>query len=755
MGETGGRDALGEKAREEFFSEAQELVDGLSRDLLALDEIVKKGGDSDPDIINDVFRAVHTLKGLSGLFGAAIMSGLSHELENLLDDLRLGRTELTPPVLDLLFQAVELYGRILASVKGDEPEPQDEVKALLVAIGQTTQSRQGGGVSLVAQYELDPGLLGVLTEYEEHRLRTNIQSGLSLYRIRVQFSLATIDSALDDLKAKARPHGEIITYLPTGGGGDIDSIELEILIASRADLGTLQGAINGPNVRIEEVSKRDPSTPRTSLPAPANYGDQEPLRIKDAPPVARVLPGAVAFTVGDDDEVEAVRTPPPPGGPPSAPPAASGGGNGGGGGRELSLRSVSQTVRVDIRKLDSLMTIVGELAILRSAILRVGERVRGRPDLRELGIELHRLHRTFDRHLTQMQNGILEVRMVPLGQIFDKLSRVVRQISREHDKQVNLVITGAETEIDKLIVEELSDPLMHMIRNAIDHAIEMREERLAVGKPAVGTIALNAFQKGNHVVLEVEDDGRGMDPEVLVRSAVRIGLVSPDEAKDLSPREILALVFMPGFTTKEEATQLSGRGVGMDIVKTNIGKLGGIVDISSEVGIGTKMTITLPITLAIISVLVVEISGRSFCLPLASVEEAIVLDEGLVRTFEGREVMTQRGATLPICRLAKFFGMDPVEHVHIDHTNPSRARSFVVISSVGNRRLGFVVDKLVGQQDIVIKALGKSLKMVRGFAGATELGDQRVGLVLDIAALIEEVLAGSEARFLMTAEGRN
>src|SRR5580693_1785155 len=252
----GGRgDASIEKAREDFLSEAQELVDGLSRDLLLLDQQAKRG-DSDPDLINDVFRAVHTLKGLSGLFGAAIMSGLSHELENLLDDLRLGRIEITPPVLDLLFQSVELYGRILASVKGDEPEPQEEVKALLVAIGQATQSRAGGGMSLVAQYELDPGLLGVLTEYEEHRLRTNIQAGLALYRIRVQFSLATIDSALDELKTKARPHGEIITYLPTGGGGDIDSIELEILIASRADLATLRLAISGPNIVLEEVKKR-------------------------------------------------------------------------------------------------------------------------------------------------------------------------------------------------------------------------------------------------------------------------------------------------------------------------------------------------------------------------------------------------------------------------------------------------------------------------------------------------------------------
>ena len=334
--------------------------------------------------------------------------------------------------------------------------------------------------------------------------------------------------------------------------------------------------------------------------------------------------------------------------------------------------------------------------------------------------------------------------MVPLGQAFDKLARVVRQISREHGREVNLVVTGAETEIDKLIVEELSDPLMHMIRNAIDHGIESREERLRVGKPALGTIALNAFQKGNHVVIEVEDDGKGMDPRALVAAAVRRGMVTHDEAKELTPREIFALAFMPGFTTKEVATDLSGRGVGLDVVKTNIAKLGGVVDITSDVGIGTKMTITLPITLAIINVLLVEIGKGLFAVPLAAVEEAIALDESQVRTIESCEVLTVRGASLPICRLARLFGLT---------IRPNdRIRSFVVIAQVGNHRLGFVVDELIGQQDIVIKPLGKSLKAVRGFAGATELGDQRVALVVDVAALMEEVLMPGETRFLAAAD---
>lgn len=737
MVESGGRDG-GDKARDEFLSEAQELVDGLGRDLLQLDEGLKRGK-VDAELINDVFRAVHTLKGLSGLFGATRMAGLSHELEDVLDDLRLGRVELSQSVLDMLFQAVALYGRILSAESGEAEDPASEIEQLLIALGQLSQRRGGGGgAGVVAQYDLDPGLLGVLTEYEEHRLRTNIQQGQSLYRIRVRFSLATIDSALDELKAKARPHGEIITYLPTGSGADIETVELEILLASRASVELLRSSITGPNVGIEEVRKRSGSLtpalpPGMTTPPPALRDSLPPVTTAfDAQPRRETA----SFPAADQAQPTRAVASMVPAAAPRAGRAQAG---------DISLRSVSQTVRVDIRKLDRLMTVVGELAIVKTAITNLTERVRGRvADARELAVELARLNRTFERHLAQMQSGILEVRMVPLGQAFDKLARVVRQISREHSKDVNLVITGAETEIDKLIVEELSDPLMHMIRNAIDHGIETRDERLRVGKPPIGTIALNAFQKGNHVVIEVEDDGRGMDPDSLLTAAVRRGILTPEEARELSPRELLALVFMPGFTTKEIATDLSGRGVGLDVAKTNIAKLGGVVDITSDVGIGTKMTITLPITLAIINVLLVEIGARLFAVPLASVEEAIALDRNQVRTIEGREVLTVRGASLPICRLARLFGVPPRER--------SRQRAFVVIAQVGNRRLGFVVDELVGQQDIVIKALGKSLASVRGFAGATELGDQRVALVLDVAALIEEVLSPGETRFLSSAE---
>ena len=703
---------LGDKAREDFFSEAQEIIDALSGDLLRLEDLVRRG-ETDAELVNDLFRAVHTMKGLSGLFGVAIMSGLSHELEELLDDLRLGRAELTPSVMDVLFRAVELYGRILLAARGEGPEPDDEVRDLLSALAQVGDPGPSPSPAAGSQYEIDPGVLGVLTEYEEHRLRVSLQSGTRLCRIQVSFPLATIDTALEELKDRARPHGEIITYLPTGDGGDPDAVELEILIASKSEPEALARAFTASNVVVEELKKRAPPPERAAA--------------------GRALPEAPArdpeVASPEHDELSAA----------DAPLA----------GRDVALRSVSQTVRVDIRRLDHLMNIVGELAIVRGQVARLAERTRSTPGLREINAEVQRLHRAFDRHLTQMQDGILEVRMVPLGQVFEKLARAVRQISREVDKPTNLVVTGAETEIDKLIVEELSDPLMHMIRNAIDHGIESRNGRMAVGKPAVGTIALNAFQKGNQVVIEVEDDGRGIDPAAVLAAALRLGFTTPDDAVQLGEKEVLSFVFAAGFTTRAEATLLSGRGVGMDVVKTNISRLGGVVDVASDLGIGTKMTITLPITLAIISVLVLEAGGRTFCMPLANMEEAIFLEPREVRFVEGREVMSQRGATLPLVRLARLFGIDEPEAGELGRS--ASERRYVVIVSVGSKRVGFVVDKLLGQQDIVIKALGRSLRGVRGFAGATELGDQRVGLVIDVGALLDEVVSTGEARLLPEA----
>jgi len=694
---------LSDKAREEFLSEAQEIIETFSRNLLSLDASLK-AGISDPSLINEAFRAVHTLKGLAGLFGAVRLGALSHRLEDVLDDLRLGRVDLGQNVLDVLFGAIDAYTRILKAEKSesDEELDLDVLFAELERIGAGATVKE----SPVADYELEPGLLAVLTEYEEHRLRANIDLQMRLYRLRVQFDLNTIDKVLEEMKERAKRHGEIITYLPTGEATSADMIELDLLMASRDDLATLIGSLGSDNVVIEEIPRR----PRRS----ADPGTLPPRR-----------PTAMGRQESEGLPRDLERA----GFEPTA-----------------SLRSLTQTVRVDIRKLDHLMNIVGELAIVRSAFGRVAEKLRGEGH-RKLAAELQRLHRNFDRRLGEMQDGILEVRMVPLGQVFDRLARVVRQISREVGKEIRLVITGAETEIDKLIVEELSDPLMHMIRNAIDHGIEAGQRRVEVGKPLAGTIALNAFQKGNHVMIEIEDDGRGIDLTGLTEKAITLGTLTRSEAEEMSRDEMLALIFLPGLSTRESADDVSGRGVGMDIVKTNISKLGGVIDVHSESGIGTKMTITLPITLAIVSALLIQAGKHTLAIPLSSVSEAIAFDEAAVRQVDGREVITLRGQTLPLCRLDRLMGLEVAPDVLV-------RRRFVVVAALGQRRLGLVVDFLYGQEDIVIKPLGKSLSGVRGFAGATELGDQRVGLVLDAAGLIEEVLAGADApRSLERANG--
>ncbi len=688
-----------ESVNEDFLSEAQEIVETLSRNLLLLEQSQKEGR-NDPDLLNDIFRAVHTLKGLAGMFGMVSLSNLAHALENLLDDLRLGRVDLTQETLDVLFDGTERVQRILAASRDDGAEKVD-ISDFAESVNRVADAPQM--VDAIHEYELSDNVLSVLTEYEEHRLRTNIAQGVSLYRLSVCFALASIDTALEDLKARARSLAELITYLPSMGGGSDDLIELEVLLASRADISHLREVLCNDDAKLEAVPKRATQRMPTVIPA----AEEEP-RPKDAVAEAVV--------------------------PPSVPPQALERV----GADALSLRSVANTVRVNIQKLDHLMNVVGELAIVRGAVSQITERLRERPELRSLSAELHRIARGFERNLAELQDGILDVRMVPLGQVFDKLARVVRQAGREARKEIRLEVKGSDTEVDKLIVEELSDPLMHLIRNAIDHGIEAPARRVEMGKDPQGLLQLIAYQKGNHVVIEVRDDGSGMDPERLIAKAISKGLVGPDARSELSRDDVFNLIFQPGFSTTEVVTDLSGRGVGMDVVKTNISKLGGVIDLKSEIGKGTTFTITLPITLAIISALIVRVTGNTYAIPLANVQEALMLEPKAIRTVEGREVMTLRGGTLPLCRLQHMFRL-------ADGPSGGRtSRQFVVVSQLGARRIGLVVDLLLGQQDIVIKALGRSLRGVRGFSGATDLGDQSVTLVLDTPQILEEVLTSSE-----------
>ncbi|MGB8930354.1 MAG: chemotaxis protein CheA, partial [Anaeromyxobacteraceae bacterium] len=402
-----------------------------------------------------------------------------------------------------------------------------------------------------------------------------------------------------------------------------------------------------------------------------------------------------------------------------------------------SLRSASQAVRVDIRKLDRLMNVVGELVLVKTSLAAVAERLKIEGGDPVLTAELHRANRSLERKLAELQAGILEVRMVPLEQVFDKLARMVRKIAREVGKEIELSVSGGGVEIDKLIVEELSDPLMHLIRNAIDHAVEPVDVRERLGKPRAGRITLAAAQRGNHVEIVVEDDGSGIDEERIREVAVQRGLAAGEAVRGMTRREVMNLIFVPGFSTARQVTSLSGRGVGMDVVKNNIANLSGIIELHSVRGHGTRFEITLPTTLAIVRALVVAVAGRTYAVPLNSVLEILQVAGTEVRTLSNREVITLRGATLPLVRLSSFFalsgarGADPF---------------YVVVVGLAQERLGIAVDDLLGQQDIVVKPLGKVLAGVRGIAGATDLGNLHTVLVLDVGSIIEDVTAGAAGR---------
>ncbi|HSI05260.1 MAG TPA: chemotaxis protein CheA, partial [Myxococcota bacterium] len=397
-----------------------------------------------------------------------------------------------------------------------------------------------------------------------------------------------------------------------------------------------------------------------------------------------------------------------------------------------SVRSVSRTVRVDIRRLDRLMNLVGELGLTRAAFLRITDAMKRERGFSGLAVDLYKEGRNFERRLAELQAGIMEVRMVPLENLFERMQRIGRKIGRELKREVRIDTTGENTELDKLIVEDLADPLMHLIRNALDHGIEPPEERVAAGKPGEGVVKLTAAAQGNHVVVEVSDDGRGIDVKRTLAIAVERGLVTPERAAELTRREIFTLLLLPGFSTRTEVSEYSGRGVGMDVVKTNIAQLSGVIDIDSQEGMGTKVVVTLPITLAIIPALIVAVAGRIYAIPLNNVQETLALTANDVKTIERREVISVRGSTVPLLDLRRLFKLP-------DEARPKTV--YAVVAGAGQNRMALVVDDLVAQQDIVIKSLGRWLRNVPGVAGAAELGNSQTILVIDMVELLGEMSA--------------
>jgi len=670
------------QALKEFLGEAEEIIESLHLDL------VKIGGRSgnneiDPELINSIFRGAHSLKGLAGMFGFQDVSELAHHMEDMLDNFRLGKVPLSDELIETIFASLECL-TLLVQGKSEDETFSIDVTPVIKRIDAVLSGESKSDLNIFEQYSIDSSILNVLTEYEEHRLHENLTKKNNLFRVEVAFDLSNFDQGLAEISEVLKQAGEIISTLPCVGEL-VDRISFQLLLGTSIPIEDVNDLIGNDSIKVESivsaVSSRQATVAVTS---------DEMLDIDEAQltPVQSQVDSA-------------------------------------------SMRSISRTVRVDIDKLDELMNIVGELVLSKGIFANIAEKLKatGRDDV---ATSVQKATRELERKLDDLQKGVMEVRMVPISQLFDKMLRIVRQVAKAQGKKVALDIQGAETELDKLIVEDLSDPLQHIIRNAIDHGIETPEERKAQGKPEQATICLWASQKGNHVVIEIKDDGKGINPELIRAKAIKKKLINANA--ELSRTDVYDLVFLSGFSTRDEVSELSGRGVGMDVVKNNISALSGMIEIDSEVGKGTNIAITLPITLAIIKALIVKVADITYAVPINSVLETLMIEESSIRTIERKEVIELRQNTLPLLRLAEVFDLrDEVER---------GSRCFVAVVGLAEKKIGIVVDDLLGQQDVVIKSLGSSLSFVQGISGAADLGNQKTILVLDVGGLMSEALRG-------------
>ena len=649
-------------SKKEFIAEAEELIEESQRLTLEIQDTCSAG--VNPDTINALFRSMHTLKGVSGLFGLQNITSLSHALETLMDEVRLGKIELDGRVVSFLFKNLDILKKLVDTLSQTDEEA--DASAFIKDIESFRGSLQGKTGAAPEESCIDESIMKVLSEYEEHRLKANIKGGKGIYLAKAVFSLDIFDTALADLTRVIKTKGELISTLPTSTDVPDGSIGFNLMFGSTGKLDQIK----------EEV------------------------------------PFEVVVLIGPKEAEQPQQQPQP--------------NQQSGVQQDTHLKSTTTTVRVDIEKLDRILNTVGELSLAKEAVKRIGTELVESFGQTSLVYDIHKISQTLERRLAELQDQVLEIRMVPIGQIFSRLAQVVRRYSREIDKQIDLIMYGEDTEIDKYLAEEIIDPLMHLVRNSLDHGIESPGVRKMKGKRESGTVVLKAYQKGNHVVIELKDDGAGIDLDRVRKKAIEKGLIREDA--ELSEGELIDIIFTPGFSTKDVVSEVSGRGVGMDVVREKLSALGGFAEVVTKKDAGTTFMLTLPITLAIIKALIVRVGGEKFAVPLTSMSETLIIEHKDIRTIEWKEVFYLRGEMLPMIRVSKFFRL------------PSDVsdRSFAVVVGFGERKVGLLVDELFGQHEIVIKSLSDYLKKLRGFAGAAEIGKHEVILVLDIESLIDE-----------------
>ena len=623
-----------------FRDETEELLQAIDADLLRLEGFVDTKT-LDPEIVNSLFRALHTIKGSAGMLEFVAVQQIAHKLENIFDLLRKDRMPLTEGGINLLFEGRDVLTALVrvAVSGGAAPDDVDGYVERLDAFA--------GIYDSTAQV-----IEGPRDDAEDEVFLAPLDDA------RVAEFQADVERMLAEAKTKSTS--------PEPPAAEIDLAEAQATVDAFLSLSTIAAPVSPP-------------------PEPAG---REPVQ-------------------------RAVT--------PAAPDA------------RRATTSKGQTIRVDIERLDLLLNLVGELVINRTRISDIaatlGRELSGKAvtsnGVASLAKDLSESSALLARTTNEIQESIMKVRMVPIGQVFDRFPRMVRDLAKARGKDIRLEIAGADTDLDKTIVDEVGEPLMHLVRNCIDHGIESPEVRVANGKPRHGTIKLNAYHEGNQVILEIADDGAGIDLARVRAKAIRSGII--DEADRLSDREIIELIFTPGFSTADMVTDVSGRGVGMDVVKKNILRLKGIFDVDSVQGEGTTFTMKMPLTLAIIQALMVRVADELYSIPLDAVVESQRIELGDVRTVHGSEVITLRGQVVPLIRVGEFFRLDAPR-------DPEKV--MIVIVGLQGRQVGLVVDSFQGEQEIVIKPLSDIIGRIAGISGATILGNGSISLIIDVHSLV-------------------
>ncbi|MDE7435103.1 MAG: chemotaxis protein CheA [Lachnospiraceae bacterium] len=680
-----------------FIDETSEHIQSLSDCIMTLEKEPEN-----KDTINEIFRAAHSLKGMAGTMGFKRMQHLTHDMENVFQEVRSEKVKVTSEMIDILFRCLDAIEGYLETIKSTSDEGTEENEAIIAALNRflegsdseapkPAEQKQESAGEEQAGGETEKKFLEVqFSDKDKDALRAAEATGAKLYGMTVSVHKdCLLKAARAFLVFKSvEEFGQIVVYNPSSQDIEDERFELDfnIFVSCDVELDKLLKAVES----VSEIA--------------GAVGEQ--VKCADLFGDAPVPSNAPAPTDGAQTPDAAVKD------NKQAPAKA----------KTASKPVANRTVRVDIEKLDALMNQVSELIIAKNSLVSISSQEGNNFQSQTFHEQIEYL----ERITTSLHESVMKVRMVPIESVVNKFPRMIRDLSRKLNKKMELYMTGEDTELDRTVVDQIGDPLQHLLRNSADHGLESGELRKERGKPETGSINLNAFQEGNNVIIEVSDDGNGIDTESIRRKAIERGLVTPEQAERLSQKEIIDFLFMPSFSMAKQITDISGRGVGLDVVKSNIEALGGDVEVKSVLGEGTKFTVRLPLTLAIIQALMVEIRDEKYAIALGSIEtiEDIPIEE--IRHVEAREVINLRGVVFPMIRLDRILDIEPQE-------DPESLT--VVVVKKGDRLAGLVVDNLIGQLEIVIKSLGKYINNSKIISGATILGDGEVALILDVNTL--------------------